>query len=54
MIYEILHVRAKMLNVIDDRLRFIKHIQNNFFVGFDFIMISDFYQAPTMKNSWIF
>jgi hypothetical protein len=31
-----------------------KHIQNKFFDGVDVIMTGDFYQAPTMKDSWIF
>jgi hypothetical protein len=40
---EISFVDAKMFNVIDNRLRFVKHIQNNFFGGVDVIMTSDFY-----------
>jgi hypothetical protein len=36
-------VSAKMFNVIDNRLKSIKHIQNNFFGGVDVIMTSDFY-----------
>jgi hypothetical protein len=43
-----------MFNIINNRLISIKHIQNNFFGGVDFIMISDFYQAPPVKNSWSF
>jgi predicted TIM-barrel enzyme len=43
---EISFVVAKMFNVIDNRLRSIKHIQNNFFGGVDAIMIGDFFQAP--------
>jgi hypothetical protein len=31
-----------------------KYIQNKFFDGVDVIMTSDFYQAPLVKNSWIF
>jgi len=31
-----------------------KHIQNKFFDGVDVIMTSDFYQAPLVKDSWIF
>jgi len=31
-----------------------KHIQNKFFDGVDVIMRSDFYQAPLVKDSWIF
>ncbi len=54
MIYEISFVGAKMFNVIDNNLRSTKHIQNNFFGGVDVIMIGDFFQAPLMKDSWIF
>ncbi len=54
MIDEISFVGVRMFNVIDNRLRSIKHIQNNFFGGVDVIMRSDFYQAPPMKDSWIF
>jgi hypothetical protein len=43
-----------MFNVIDDRLRSIKHIQNKFFNGVDIMMTCDFYQTPFMKDSWIF
>jgi hypothetical protein len=32
-----------MLNVIDNKLRSKKHIQNKFFGGVDVIMTSDFY-----------
>jgi len=35
MIFEISLVGARMLNVIDNRLRSIKHIQNKFFCGVD-------------------
>ncbi len=47
-------IDIRMFNVIDNKLRFIKHIQNKFFGGLDINMISDFYQAPLMKDSWIF
>jgi hypothetical protein len=43
-----------MFNVINNRLRSIKHIQNKVFGGVDVIMTSDFYQIPPMKDSWIF
>jgi hypothetical protein len=42
-IYEISLVGARMFNVINNRLRSIKHIQNKFFSGVDSIMTSDFY-----------
>jgi hypothetical protein len=51
---EISLIGPRMFNVINNRLKSIKHIQNNFFNGVDVIMISDFYQAPPMKDSWIF
>ncbi len=54
MIDEISFVSARMFNVIDNRVRSIKHIQNNFFGGVDVLMIGDFFQVPLMKNSWIF
>ncbi len=53
-INEISLVGARMFNAIDNRLRSIKHIQNNFFGGVDVIMTIYFFQAPPMKNSWIF
>jgi hypothetical protein len=40
---EISLVGAKMLNVINNRLKSIKHIQKKFFGGVDVIMTSDFY-----------
>jgi hypothetical protein len=45
-IYEISFVGVKMLNVIDNKLRFINHIQNKFFGGVDIIMTSDFIKHP--------
>jgi hypothetical protein len=47
-------VDARMFNVIDNRLRSIKHIQNKFFGGVDVIMKGDFHQIPHVKESWIF
>ncbi len=46
MIDEISLVGVKMFNIINNRLRSIKHIQNEFFDGVDVIMIGDFHQAP--------
>jgi hypothetical protein len=51
---EISLVDVRMFIVINNRLRSIKHIQNNFFGGVDVIMTSDFYQTPLVKDSWIF
>ncbi len=43
-----------MFNVINNRLRSIKYIQNVFSGGVDVIMIGDFYQTTLAKDSWIF
>jgi hypothetical protein len=40
---EISFVSVKMLDIINNRLKSIKHIQNKFFSGVDVIMTSDFY-----------
>jgi len=53
-INEILFVGVKMFNVINNRLKSIKHIQKYFFGGVDVIMISDFYQTSLVNDSWIF
>jgi len=47
-------VGARMFNVRDHWLRAIKHIQNEFFCGLDVIMSCEFYQAPHVKDYWIF
>ncbi len=54
MIDEISLVGVRMFNVINNRLRSIKQIQKNVFGCVDDIMIGDFYQAPLVKDSWIF
>jgi hypothetical protein len=51
---KISRVDARMFSVIDNRLRFIKHIHNKFFDGLDLIMTRDFYQTFFVKSSWIF
>jgi len=51
---EISFVDARMFNIINNRLRSIKHIQNNYFGGVNVIMIGDFYQTPHVKDSWSF
>jgi hypothetical protein len=48
---EISLVGARRFNVINNRLRSIKRIQNNFFGGVDVIMIGDFYRIPPVKNN---
>jgi hypothetical protein len=40
---EILLVGVRLFNVINNKLRSIKHIQNKFFGGVDVIMRGDFY-----------
>ncbi len=54
MINEITFVGSKVLNVINNKLRSIKHIQNKIFNDVDVITISDFYHTPPLKDSWIF
>jgi hypothetical protein len=51
---EISLVGVIMFNVINNRVRSIKHIQNNVFGGVNVIMTGDFFQAPFMEDSWIF
>jgi hypothetical protein len=51
---EISLVGATIFNVINNRLRSIKHIQNKKIGGVDIIMIGDFYQKPLVKDSWNF
>jgi hypothetical protein len=51
---EISLVGARIFNVIDNKLRSIKHIQNNFFAGVDVLMTSDLCQSPFVKYNWIF
>jgi hypothetical protein len=43
---EISLVGARIFNVIDNKQRSIKHIQNNFFGGVDVLMTSDLCQSP--------
>jgi len=42
-INEISLVGARMFNVINNKLKSIKHIESNFFGGVDVIMIGDYY-----------
>jgi hypothetical protein len=51
---EISLVGARMLNAIDQKLRSIKHVQENFFGGVDVIVTGDFYQAPPVRDKWVF
>jgi hypothetical protein len=46
---EISFVDARMLNVINNKLSFIKYIQNKFFGDVD--VIRNFYQTPLIKDS---
>ncbi len=51
MIDEISLIDVRMINVIDNRLRFIKHIQNKICDGLELIMINDFYLTSHVKDS---
>jgi hypothetical protein len=51
MIDEISLIDARMINVIDNKLRFIKHIQNKICGGLELIMINDFYLTSHVKDS---
>ena len=51
---EISLVGARMFNVVKQRLRSIKHVQNKFFGGADVIVCGDFYQAPSVRLKWVF
>jgi hypothetical protein len=44
-------IDVRMIQVINNRLWFIKHIQNKICGGFELIMINDFYQASHMKDN---
>jgi hypothetical protein len=49
MIDEISLVGVVMFNVIDNKLRSIKHNQHKFFGGVNVIMTSDFYHTPLVE-----
>jgi len=49
MIDEISLIDVIMINVINNRLMFIKHIQNKIYGGLELIMINDFDQASHVK-----
>jgi hypothetical protein len=51
---EISFVGIRIFNVIDNKFRSIKHIQNKIFGGVDVIMTSDLCQTPLVKYNWIF
>jgi hypothetical protein len=51
---EISLVGARMFNVVDQRLRSIKHIQNKYFGNIDLIISGDLHQAPPVRDRWIF
>ena len=51
---EVSLVGARMLNAIDQRLYSIKHVRNKNFGGLDVIVIGDFYQAPLIRDKWVF
>jgi hypothetical protein len=43
-----------MLDAINKTRRSIKHVQNKFFGGVDVIVIGYFYQAPPIRDKWVF
>jgi len=43
-----------MLALIDKKLHVIKQVHNQFMGGLDIIMTCDFYEGPSIKDSWIF
>jgi hypothetical protein len=51
---EISLVGARMLDAIDQRLRSIKHFKNKYFLGVYVIVCGDFYQAPPVRDKWVF
>jgi hypothetical protein len=51
---EISLVGVRMFNVINNKLRPIKHIQKKFLGDLNIIMTCDFYQVPHVKDNWIF
>jgi hypothetical protein len=54
LINEISLINDRMLTFIDCKLRIIKQLHNEFMGGLDVIMIGDFYQTPSIRDSWIF
>jgi len=51
---EISLVGVRMFNVINKKLRPIKHIQKKFLGDLNIIMTCNFYQVPHVKDNWIF
>ncbi len=52
--FVVMFINVRMFNVINNRPRFTKHIQQKFFGGLDIIITCDFYQTSLMKDSLIF
>jgi hypothetical protein len=48
---EMFFVVIKLFRVIDQRLQLVKHVH---FDGFNIIILGDFYQAPLVKDKWMF
>ncbi len=43
-----------MLSFMGCKLHVIKQVHDNFMGGLNVIMLGDFYQAPLIRDSWIF
>jgi hypothetical protein len=53
-INEIFIINNRMLTFIDCKLRILKQVHNEFMGSLDVIMIGEFYQTPSVWDSWIF
>jgi hypothetical protein len=54
LINEISLLGNKMFSFIDHRLHVIKQVHKELMGDLDVIMVGDFYQAPPIRDSWIF
>jgi hypothetical protein len=51
---EVSLIGSKIFSFIDHHLRSIKHTHNHLFENMDVIIIGDLYQAPLVRNNWVF
>jgi hypothetical protein len=51
---EVSLIGSKIFSFIDLHLKFIKHTHNHLFGNMDVIIIGDLYQAPFVRNNWVF